>query len=225
LTPYPDHLLDELTTPDAGPESVVEEKQTIALGYLAVIQLLPAQQRAVLLLREVLGWSAAEAAAALDISIPAANSALQRARETVERHRGDYPTPTAPTAEEQQVLAAFIAAHERRDMEATVAMMSKRIRVTMPPLPHCYVGIDQIAPLLATAFDREAFGDWKLVAAWANHMPGAISYLRRPGDTAYRAFKIDVLRISAGLVAEITTFGVELLDAFGLPRVLGEAAS
>jgi RNA polymerase sigma-70 factor (TIGR02960 family) len=224
LTPYPDRLLDELATPDASPEAAAAAKQTIALGYLAVIQLLPAQQRAVLVLREVLGWSAAETAGALDISVAAANSALQRARETIERHRGDYPTPTAPTAEEREVLAAFIDAHERRDAAASVAMMSKQIRVTMPPLPHCYIGVDQIAPLLVTAFDGESLGDWKLVPAWANHMPAAISYLRRPGETEYRAFKVDVLCVKDGLVEEITTFGVELLDAFGLPRVLGGEA-
>jgi RNA polymerase sigma-70 factor (TIGR02960 family) len=221
LTPYPDRLLDELAAPDAGPEAAAAAKQTIALGYLAVIQLLPAQQRAVLVLREVLGWSAADTAGALDISVAAANSALQRARETIERHRGDYPTPTAPTAEEREVLAAFIDAHERRDATAAVAMMSKQIRVTMPPLPHCYIGVDQLAPLLVTAFDGESFGEWKLVPAWANRMPAAISYLRRAGETEYRAFKIDVLRVKDGLAEEITTFGVDLLEAFGLPRILG----
>jgi len=220
LSPYPDVLLDELPAADGGPDVEAARKETIALGYLALIQMLPAQQRAVLVLREVLGWSAAETAAALGVSVAAANSSLQRARETIGQHADPLATAAEPSADERAVLAAFIDAHQRGDAAASVAMMSKDIRITMPPHPMCYDGIDQIAPLLAKAFGDEAMGEWRLVPAWANRQPAAVSYLRRPGDREFRAFKIDVLRVAAGLIAEITTFDASLIDAFGCPKIL-----
>ena len=222
LEPYPDSLLDELPTDDAGPDDAAVSKEAIALGYLALIQLLPPQQRAVLVLREVLGWSAAETASLLEISVAAANSSLQRARDTIARHADPRTTVAAPTDEERTVLAAFIDAHQRGDAAVALALVSKDIRVTMPPLPQIFVGADAIAPLLANAFDRDATGEWRLVPAWANRQPAAVSYLRRPGDTQFRAFKIDVLRVQGGLIEEITTFRGELVDAFGLPQVLPE---
>lgn len=208
LQPYPDQLLDE----DAA------GKEQVALGYLALIQLLPAQQRAVFVLRDVLEWSAQEVADALDVSVAAANSALQRARESVERHAPSYPTPSAATDEEREVLAAFIRSHEGADAAACVALMSKNIRVTMPPLPACFIGPDAMAPLLERAFTRE--GEWRCLPVWANRQPAAVCYLRRPGDTVFRAFAIEVLRVGGGLVEEITTFDATLVAAFGCPDVL-----
>ncbi len=208
LEPYPDRLLDE--------EAVA--KETIALGYLALIQLLPAQQRAVYLCREVLGWSAAETAELLDLSVAAANSALQRARDTVAKHAGPV-APSEPTDAERAVLAAFIDAHQRNDAAAAFALMREDIRVTMPPAPAVFVGREAMRPLLSRAFESD-MGEWKLIEAWANRQPAAVSYLRAPGDTKFRAFKVDVLRIDGDRVAEITTFDVRYLDAFGLPAVL-----
>ena len=208
LQPYPDRLLDE--------EAIA--KETIALGYLALIQLLPAQQRAVYLCREVLGWSAAETAELLDISVAAANSALQRARDTVAKHAGPV-APGEPTEAERAVLAAFIDAHQRADATAAFALMREDIRVTMPPAPAVFVGREALRPLLSRAFESD-MGEWRLVEAWANRQPAAVSYLRAPGDTVFRAFKVDVLRIDGDQVAEITTFDVRYLDAFGLPEVL-----
>jgi RNA polymerase sigma-70 factor (ECF subfamily) len=172
----------------------------------------------VFVLRDVLGWSAQEVADALDVSVAAANSALQRARESVERHAPSYPTSSGPTDEERAVLAAFIRTHEGADAAAFMALMSKDIRVTMPPHPACFVGHDAIAPLLERAFARE--GEWRCLPRWANHQPAAVCYLRRPGDTAFRAFAIEVLRVSGGLVEEITTFDASLVAAFGCPEVL-----
>ena len=208
LEPYPDRLLDE--------EAVA--KETIALGYLALIQLLPAQQRAVYLCREVLGWSAAETAELLEISVAAANSALQRARETVGKHAGPM-APREPTEAERAVLAAFIDAHQRNDTAAAFALMREDIRVTMPPAPAVFAGREALRPLLSRAFESD-MGEWKLVEVWANRQPAAVSYLRAPGDTKFRAFKVDVLRVDGDRVAEITTFDVRSLDAFGVPAVL-----
>jgi RNA polymerase sigma-70 factor (TIGR02960 family) len=208
LQPYPEHLLDE----------DVAGKETVALGYLALIQMLPAQQRAVFVLRDVLGWSAQEAAVALDISVAAANSALQRARETVARSASNYPTSTATSDEERAVLAAYIATHQGTNVAACIAVMAQDIRVTMPPHPVCYVGRDALSPLVKQAL--KDFGTWRLVPTRANGQPAAVCYLRRPGDTVFRLFKLDVLRVVDGAVAEITTFDPRMIGGFELAEVL-----
>jgi RNA polymerase sigma-70 factor (ECF subfamily) len=99
-------------------------------------------------------------------------------------------------------------------------LLTDDIRVTMPPHPFLYEGRDAIAPLMAIAHDAAATGEWRLVPIRANRLPAAASYLRAPGDTAFRAFKIDVLRIAGGRIAEITTFDATLFAAFGLPATL-----
>jgi RNA polymerase sigma-70 factor (TIGR02960 family) len=218
LEPYPDRLLDQLPAPGT-PEGAAVDKETIALGYLALIQRLPPRQRAILILRDLLDWSAAETASLLETSVAAANSGLQRARETMQATRGEGPPPARePTAEERALLAAFIDAHQRADVAASVALMREDIRVTMPPHPFLYEGRDALAPLLAQAFAGS--GQWRLVPAWANRQPAAVSYLRRPGDALFRAFKIDVLQIEGGLIKEVTTFNTRLLASFGLPDTL-----
>ena len=222
LQPYPDRLLDELADPAQGPDAVVVARETIELAYLAVIQLLPARQRAVLLLRDMLEWSAAETAEALELSVPAANSALQRARATVQQQSAERLTQTAstPSEDERALLQAFIDTHERGDIEGSLALLREDIRVTMPPHPYLYEGRAAIVPLMEHAFSDDQFGDWRLVPAWANRQPAAISYVRRPGDSRLRAFKIDVLRVEEGLIREITTFDARLSAAFGEPEVL-----
>jgi RNA polymerase sigma-70 factor (TIGR02960 family) len=219
LDPYPDRLLDELAANEPTPDEAVTSKETIALGYLALIQLLPPRQRAVLLLREVLGWSAADTASALQMSVAGTNSGLQRARETIERHadRVAGRAVTAPTEQERAVLQAFIDAHEGSDHSASLALLCEDVRVTMPPHPVCYDGVASLAPLIAGA---ARMGEWRLVAAWANRQPAAVSYLRRPNDRELRAFKIDVLRIRDHRIQEITTFEGRLVELFGLPAVL-----
>jgi RNA polymerase sigma-70 factor (TIGR02960 family) len=210
IQPFPDRMLDDETA----------SKETIALGYLALIQMLPAQQRAVFLCRDVLGWSAAETAETLEISVAAANSALQRARETVERNAGSHPMPVEPSESERAVLAAFIDAHQRNDAMASFELMREDIRATMPPEPMVFAGRESFRPLLVRAFESN-MGTWRLVPTGCNRMPAAVSYLRAPGDTQFRIFKIDVLRVVDGRIAEITTFdGRGMLDAFALPEVL-----
>jgi len=113
-----------------------------------------------------------------------------------------------------------IAGPERCDAAAAVAVAAQDIRVTMPPNPSCFEGLESIAPLLDRAFGEDRDGDWRLVPTQANRMPTAASYLRRRGDSEFRAFKFDVLRIEDGLIAEITTFGPKLFPAFGLPPTL-----
>lgn len=111
-------------------------------------------------------------------------------------------------------------AHERCDAVAAVAIAAQDIRITMPPNLLCFEGLEAIAPLLERALGEDRDGDWRLVPTQANRMPTAASYLRRPGDSEFRAFKFDVLRIEDGFIAEITTFGAGLFPAFGLPPTL-----
>ncbi len=118
------------------------------------------------------------------------------------------------------LLERFIDAHERCDAAAAVAIASEDLRVTMPPNPFLYDGLEMVAPLLERAFGQERDGDWRLVPTMANRMPTAASYLRRSGDSEFRAFKFDVLRVEDGAIAEITTFGAALFPAFGLPPTL-----
>ena len=221
LQPYPDRLLDELAPTDTEPDAVVVARETIELTYLAVIQLLPPRQRAVLILRDVLDWSASEAADLLDTTVAAANSALQRARATLRERLPAPPSEwsgSAPSEEERLLLEGFIDAHERADAEAAAALVREDIRITMPPHPWCFDGLDAIRPLLSQGLTEP--GEWRLVPTRANRQPTAASYLRAPGDTEFRVFKFDVLRIEGGRIAEITTFDATLFPAFGLPPTL-----
>ena len=139
--------------------------------------------------------------------------------------RGQLPAPARradwsarqPTAVERELLEQFIEAHERFDAEAAMAIATQDIRVTMPPQPYCFDGAEAIRPLMA---DAVAMGEWRLIPVGANRMPAAASYLRRSGDSVFRAFKFDVMRIEAGMIAEITTFNADLFPVFGLELTL-----
>jgi RNA polymerase sigma-70 factor (TIGR02960 family) len=223
LQPCPDALLDSA----AGPEGAAIRRETVELAYLAVIQLLPARQRAVLLLRDVQGYSAAETASILGLSVAAVTSALQRARATIASRvaaRDADWSPSEITEADRALLAAFIEAHERQDPVAGLAVIREDIRVSMPPNPGLFSGKSAIAGLMAQAYDRSVFGDWKLLPTAANRMPAAASYLRRLDSDVYLPFKLDVLRTGGGLIAEITTFDASLFDRFGLPPALPATA-
>ena len=220
LQPYPDVLLDLAAPGDEQPEAVAISRETISLAFLAALQVLPPRQRAALIARDVLGWPASDTASALGTSVAAANSALQRARATMQSHLPDTRAEWSarePSAQERELVEQFIAAHERFDAEAAIAIAARDIRVTMPPLPYCFRGTEAIRPLLA---DAAAMGKWRLVPAGANRMPAAASYLRRPGDSVFRAFKLDVMRVEGAVIAEITTFPADHFAAFGLPLTL-----
>ena len=220
ITPYPDRLLDEVAPSEEEPEAVVVKRETIELAFLAALQVLPPRQRATLIARDVLGWPASETATALDTSVASVNSALQRARATLQAHlparRSDW-SAGAPSPDERALLASFIEAHERGDAALAVSIAAQDLRITMPPAPMLFEGLAHITPLLERALSE---GSWRLLATVANRMPTAASYLRAPGDTVYRAFKFDVLRVVDGRIAEITTFGPALFAQFGLPETL-----
>lgn len=227
LQPYPDRLLDEVAPSEERPDAVAIERETIELVFLAALQLLPPRQRAALIARDVLAMSASQTATLLGTSVAAANSALQRARATMQEHlpaqRSEWSAGD-PSAEERALLARFIDAHERCDAAAAIAITAQEIRITMPPYPMIFEGREAVAQLQERAFGESRDGDWRLLPTHANRMPTAASYLRRPGDSEFRAFKFDVIRIEHGAIVEVTTFGPALFPAFGLPPTLPEGA-
>ena len=220
IQPYPDLLLDAAAPADEQPEAVAIARETISLAFLAALQVLPPRQRAALIARDVLGWPATETASALGTTLAAANSALQRARAAMQSHLSPHRaewSANEPSAQERALLEQFIDAHERLDAEAAIALAAQDLRITMPPHPASFDGRETIRSLMATA---AAMGDWRVLPVAANRMPAAAGYLRRPGDTKFRAFKLDVMRMESGLIAEVTVFNEELFPAFGLPPTL-----
>jgi RNA polymerase sigma-70 factor, ECF subfamily len=225
LEPYPDQLLDEVADSEAGPESTLVAKETIELAFLAAIQHLPATQRAVLILRDVLGWSAKETAALLDTSVASANSALQRARATMQARmparRSEWRRDTGAGEEERRLLQRYIAIHESADVDALAALLSADATFSMPPQPTWVAGREDIMRfLVANQFGSPQFGELRLRPVRANRQPGAANYVRVPGDAEFRALALDVLRFEHGRLAEVTAFSPELFPAFGLPPTL-----
>jgi RNA polymerase sigma-70 factor (TIGR02960 family) len=221
LQPYPDRLLDEIAPRDTEPDSVAVARETIELAFLAAVQLLPPRQRAVLILRDVVEWSARETATLLGMSVAAVNSALQRARATMAANRphgrAGKPPPT-PTPQELAIVERSIAAHERADVAAMAEMLREDVRIAMPPLPFWFNGKESFVPGLEAGLMEP--GEWRLVAIGSNRSPAMATYLRGWDETEFKAFKIDVMRIEDGGVAEITTFGASLFPVFGLAPTL-----
>jgi RNA polymerase sigma-70 factor, ECF subfamily len=222
LQPYPDHLLEPAASRETEPDAMVVSRETIELAFLAALQHLPARQRAILILREVLGWSAKETAALLDTTVQSVNGALQRARETMRARRPgghDAARTTAPTADERAVLQRFIDAWERADTDALTALMREDARWAMPPAPLWFEGRAAIAGLLRL-FPIDRLGHIRMVATTANRQPAAVGYRRPHGESVYRLTGLNVLRIEGGEIVEITTFSPALLSAFHLPPTL-----
>lgn len=229
LQPYPDRLLDELPAASGDePDVVAVARETIELAFIAVVQELPPRQRAAVLLCDVMGWSARETAELLEASLPATNSALQRARATLADRRPaaggsavgqttSARTRTPPTPRERELVQALIDIHEGADAERAAELLAEDVRVTMPPNPWLYEGREAVLTLFEFGTGYNGPGEWRLVPTAANRQPATASYLRDWEDTVFRAFKIDVFDIRDGVIAQITTFGSGLFEAFGLP--------
>jgi RNA polymerase sigma-70 factor, ECF subfamily len=226
LQPYPDDLLEGIPASDPEPETEVVAKETIELAFIAAIQLLPPRQRAVLIARDVLGWSAADTAALLDVSVPAANSALQRARATLKEHlprRGiEWAPDSDPSREERALLQRYMEATERGDAAGIIRLLREDAFYAMPPEPDFYVGPEAIVEAWVNGgFGDESWGHLRCVRTTVNTQPAVACYLKRPGDAEYRPLVLDVLRIEDGAVAEVIAFPLEpLLGALDLPRTL-----
>jgi RNA polymerase sigma-70 factor (ECF subfamily) len=220
LQPYPDRLLEEVESSDEEPDAAVVSKETIELAFLAAIQHLSPRQRAVLILRDVLEWPAKDTAAALEASVAAVNSALQRARTALKRHlperRLEWAPGMDPSREERALLERYLNATEDADADAFIEMMGEDARFSMPPEPGVIVGREEIVGAWEEALDAESFGRQRGVITRANMQPAVACYLQRPGESAYRPLALDVLTIEDGVIAEITAFPPHLFPAFAL---------
>ena len=225
LQPYPDRLLAAVAPSEDEPEQALVTKETIELAFLVAIQHLPATQRAVLIVRDVLGWSARETAALLETSVPAVNSALQRARATMRERlpppRAEWGPAAEPSEAERALLQRYMDATERDDLEGLAATLGADARFTMPPQPGVWVGRDVlIAEWIRGGFGSEEFGSMRCLLTRANMQPAVANYLRRPGAPDHRPLALDVLSFADGLISDIVTFPPAVFPAFGLPEAL-----
>jgi RNA polymerase sigma-70 factor (TIGR02960 family) len=225
IEPFPDVLLGDLPDSAPGPEARYEGVESISLAFIAALQHLPPRQRAVLVLRDVLGFRAAEAAEILQWSPDAVSSTLKRARTAIGRHqspgaREDAPLPSSSV--ERAVVARFADAFERGDVDAIVALLTDDASLTMPPLPLEYEG-PAVAQFLAAICFRDENRRYRLIATRANNQPAFGCYLRDPHAPIAHAHGLVVLTLAGGRVAGITRFlDNSVLPAFGLPRTLHE---
>ncbi len=225
VQPYPDEMLDELAAEDADPEAAIVAKETIELAYVVAIQRLPALQRAVLILRDVLDLSAKETAVMLETSAPAVNSALQRARAAMREHlperRTEWSADVDATAAERDLLTRYVEYGESADPQALKQLLSDDVRFSMPPQPEVWQGRDAVFQgWIDGGFGTEAFGSMRCLITRANRQPAVACYVRGPGDDAYSPLAIDVLTIADGAIADIVVFDGSVFGWFGLPETL-----
>jgi RNA polymerase sigma-70 factor (TIGR02960 family) len=223
LQPYPDILLEGIPDEAPGPEARYETKEAIALAFIAGLQHLPPQQRAVLVLRDVLGYRAGEAAEILDTSEAAVNNLLRRARAAFESRlpaTGRERAPLPDSKLEREIVSRFAEAVENGEIEGMVALLTDDAWVTMPPLPHAYQGHAAIEAFLHGSAERRG-APLRLVATRANGQPAFGSYLSASEDEAARAYALFVLTLAGDQISAITWFAdSSVFPHFGLPRML-----
>jgi RNA polymerase sigma-70 factor (ECF subfamily) len=221
LEPYPDAWLEGITDTAPGPDARYEMREAVRLAFVAAIQHLPARQRAVLLLRDVLGWSAIETALLLDTSVIAVNSALQRARTTLETHYPAHQTGSPQLADEHEraLLDRYVRAWETADLDGFVALLKDDAVLTMPPFREWYLGRDAIRAFFTWAWPRT--GQMLLTLTAANGQPALAQYFRSPDGLEWRAHALQVLTLRDGAIAAMTIFREpQLFVAFGCPVVV-----
>ena len=224
LSPYPDALLDEVPAPGAGPEARYEAKETIALAFVAAVQRLPPRQRAVLVLRDVLGYRSAEVADMLSVSEASVNSALQRARATMARSWPGPDRERAPlprSARDQDVAARFAAAFASGDVDGVVALLTDDAWFTMPPVTLEYQGPVAIAAFLRSVAAWRGPRRHRLIPARANGQPAYGLYVADGHATAFSSHGLIVLTLEGDRISAITRFvDNSVLAWFGLPQTL-----
>ncbi|HKE51486.1 MAG TPA: sigma-70 family RNA polymerase sigma factor [Actinomycetes bacterium] len=220
LQPYPDVLLDDLPDENPGPEARYESREVISLAFVTAVQLLPPNQRAVLLLRDVLGYRASETAELLGLTEDAVTSALKRARATMDAARSPGPPPPLPgSPEERALLDRFVTAFTEQDVDALVTLMTDDAWVRMPPLPFEYRGIEA-AHRFFTALDAHLRAITRMVPIRANGQPGWGEYVRDPVTGGLHLIGLVVLGLTGDRISELTHFETTLAPYFGLPRTL-----
>ncbi|MEU4248244.1 RNA polymerase subunit sigma-70 [Amycolatopsis sp. NPDC026612] len=214
LQPYPDRMLPE------DPQDSVVARETIELAFIVAVQYLPPRQRAVFVLRDVLGWPASKAADALELTVASVTSALQRARVTMReqlpgRRLGwRSPAPHELSDDERGVVKSYIDAHERNDLDALISLLRDDLRFAMLPEAGTLTTTaeDAVDGWVSGGLFQRGHDDWRGTTTTVNRMPAAALYLRTPGDPQHRLFAIAVLHVVDGKIAELTGF-----DATGKP--------
>jgi len=221
LEPYPDTLLDGGISVPPGPEARYEQAETISLAFVTALQLLPPRQVAVLILRDVLGFHASEVAGMLDSTTGSVNSALKRARASLQQRlaavAGREPPPAAGSPSEEALVARFTSAWESADLDALVALLTDDVFMSMPPLPLEYEGRDVVVRFCGGLFDGGRRFD--LVPARANGQPAFGAYLRVPAGIRH-GVGLYVLTLTGDRICAMTRFDNSVLSSFGLPRSL-----
>ena len=226
LEPYPDSLLAGVADAAPGPEARYEMREAVRLAFIAAIQFLPPRQRAVLILRDVLGWSAAEAAGLLDSSVASVNGALQRARATLEERlpSGQFRSVTPPSDDQRRMLERYMRSWERTDVAEFVALLREDVVLTMPPWRQWFRGRDAVGRFFTWTARGGVQGRFRLVPTAANGQPACAFYMRSPGDV-WRAHSIQVLDLDGDAIAVMTSFVTPaLFPLFGLPAELPNEA-
>ena len=220
LQPFPDAFLEGAVSQSLGPEARYEQTEAISLAVVAALQLLPPRQVAVLILRDVLGFQASEVAEMLEVTVQSVNSALKRARASLQRRQpaaGHQPPPAAGSPAEDAIVAMFARAWQSADLDALVALLTDDVFIAMPPEPFGYEGRDAVVRYWARQFGAGRRFD--LVPTRANGQPAFAAYLRVP-DGIRHATAFYVLTLAGGQVCGVTRFEASVLPWFGLPRSL-----
>ncbi len=226
LEPYPDVLLDHLVDQRPGPEARYETTEAISLAFITALQLLPPRQRAALVLRDVLGYHAAEVAQMLGTTQEAVNSALKRARATVDNHLADSsstgsrrPACQPDTAAEHRLVAGLTGALERADLDALIELLVTDVRLSMPPAMVEYRGIESAQRVFAAVTFRPGH-TYRVVPTRANGQPAFGLYLADHHASVYRAYCLLVITTAGDHITAITSFSTNVMTRFGLPRTL-----
>jgi RNA polymerase sigma-70 factor (ECF subfamily) len=220
LEPYPDALLEGAIHVPLGPEARYEQTESISLAFVTALQVLPPRQLAVLILRDVLGFHANEAAGMLDSTVESVNSALKRARASLQRRpptADREPPPASDSPSEDAIVAKFVRAWESADLDALVALLTDDVFVSMPPMPFEYEGRDVVARFCASIFSSGRRFD--LVPTRANGQPAFGAYLRSPTGISH-GVGLYVLTLTGDRIYAMTRFDNSVLPWFGLPRSL-----
>ncbi|MBE1495976.1 RNA polymerase sigma-70 factor (ECF subfamily) [Amycolatopsis lexingtonensis] len=222
LQPYPDLMLPE------DPQDSVVARETIELAFIVAVQRLPPRQRAVFILRDVLGWPASKAAVALELTVASVTSALQRARVTMREQlpgrRLDWRSPATHelTNAERGAVKSYIDAHERNDLDALTSLLRDDLRFAMLPDPGTVTTTakDAVDGWVSGGLFQPGHDDWRGITTTVNRMPAAALYLRTPDDPRYRLFAVAVLHVVDGQIAELTGFEAAGKPWLGLPPAL-----
>jgi RNA polymerase sigma-70 factor (ECF subfamily) len=218
LQPYPDDLLEGLPDSAPGPQARYESREAISLAFVTAVQLLPPNQRAVLLLRDVLGYRASETATILGLTENAVTNALKRARATMDAARPRRP-PAVGGTEEQALLDRFVAAFTDSDVDALLALMTDDAWVRMPPLPFEYRGTEAVRRFLI-AIDAHRRQVDRMVPIRANGQPGWGEYVRDPVAGGLHLAGVVTIALAGDRICEITRFETTVAPYFALPRTL-----